>query len=224
MRVFALALLAIATAGCPEDPPDGTGGAGGGGGPPNTCTVGFLGDENAEPELEAFFFGADEADHPITDASVLDLIEPPQGGRIIFVGARARNVDGCGVVLTASLRDPTTNQIRFDTRSANLIVEDDGWGTVKPTDLSVYSNIPACQNSWSAQTLYEDGYRLEVKLVDSAGRVAEKSFDVHAQCTELSQARPSGPDVLDECLCICREGYQIGDTCEEGGGGAGGGA
>lgn len=212
-----LILLACTLAACPDDPPDGTGGSGGEG---PSCTVGFLGDQAQSPELEVFFYGADEADHPVADGAVLDMIEPPQGGRVIYVGARARNVDGCSVLLTATLRDPTTNQIRFDTRTANLQDEGDGWGSVQPGVLAAYSNIPACQNSWSAQTLYEDGYLLEVKLEDSGGRVAEASFDVRAQCTELSQARPSGPDVLDECLCICREGYQIGDTCD-GGGGAG---
>ena len=220
-RSLAVLVLLATTTACPDDPPDGTGGSGGEG--PSPCNVGFLGDDTLAPELEVFFYGADELDHPVSDQTVLDMIEPPQGGRVIYVGARAKNVDGCGVLLTGTLRDPTTNQIRFDTRTANLLDEGDGWGSVQPGVLAAYSNIPACQNSWSEQTLYEDPYRLEVKLQDAGGRVAEASFDVRAQCTELSQARPSGPDVFDECTCICRAGYELGDTCEGGGGQGGGG-
>lgn len=142
---------------------------------------------------------------------------------MLYIGARARNIDSCNVLLTGTLRDPTSNQIRFDGRSVSLVPDSDGWGSIRRGDFSVYANVPACQNSWSALSVHEDTYQLEVRLTDPGGRVAETSFDVRPECSEYSQARPSGPEVFDECLCICRAGYTIGDTCEGGAGGSGSG-
>ena len=122
---------------------------------------------------------------------------------------------------SSSLRDPTNNQVRFDARTANLVIDGD-WGTTRPGEFSVYANIPSSHNQWSDLSLFEDEYILEVRVKDREDRVAEASYTVRPQCTELSQARPPGPDVLAECLCICRAGYMIGDTCQ-GEGGAGGG-
>jgi hypothetical protein len=210
----AAAVSATLGGGCPDD--DGTGGEG-----PLPCDAGFLGDESADPVLEAFFWGEDDADHAVTEGAVLDLIEPPQGGKVAFIGVRARNVFACRALLSGTLRDPTNNQVRFDTRTVNLDPEADGQGRVAVGDLSLYANVPICQNSWSDQTVYDGDYSLEVKLTDEQGRVAEATYPVRLRCTEKSQARESGPEVLEECLCICREDYMLGDTCE---GGAGGGS
>lgn len=165
--------------------------------------------------IEAFYWGAEDADHQLADGSVLDIIEPPQGGRVVFVGARVRNVDGCAALLTATLRDPNDNQVRFDTRSVNLEDEGDGFGRVHAGDLSVYANIPVCPNLWSGQSLYEGDYRLELKLTDRAGREATTSYTVQAQCTGKSQASPGDPTVLQYCECLCKAGYVLGEDCSE---------
>ncbi len=205
------------------------GGGGFGGEAPTPCAFGFIGDPALEPEIEVFAFGADGQDHPVSADGILDLIEPPQGGRVIFVGARARNIDGCGPLLTGALRDPTTDQLRFDTRSVNLAPDEDGWGSVARGDLSVYSNIPACANSWADQDIFGGTFDLEVKIVDRDGRKAETVISVSTQCTDVSQAE-TPPDVtLAGCLCTCKQGYITGESCDGGGGsggagGAGGGS
>lgn len=219
-------LSAALGAGCPDDGQSSGGGgagAGGAGGSPIVCPVGFIGDPAKEPEIEAFYWGADEADHAIADGAVIDIIEPPQGGRVIFIGARARNLDGCAATLTGSFRDLTNNQVRFDTRNVNLEETSDGWGTVHLGDLSVYANVAVCQNSWSDQTIYDGSFELEVKLEDRGGLSASASFEAAATCTDKSLGGNTGPTALEQCLCICKAGYMLGDTCEGGGGGGAGG-
>jgi hypothetical protein len=223
-RRSAVVALALAIAACSDSGP--AGGSGAGGSPAPVCAFPFIGDEAAEPEIELFVHGADGADHPVSDGAVLDIIEPPQGGRVIFVGARARNVSGCGLLLTGAIRDPNTQQVRFDTRTVNLEPDAEGWGSVELGNLSVYANIPVCANKWTEQDIFGGDFTLEMKLVDPDGKTVEKIVPVTAACTSVSQAE-TPPDVtLAGCYCTCKGGYVTGETCEGGGnaGGAGGGS
>ena len=215
-----LIALALSIAACSDSGP--TGGSGAGGSPAPVCENPFIGDESAAPEIELFVYGADGENHPIADGAVLDIIEPPQGGRVIFVGARARNVPGCGLLLTGALRDPSTMQVRFDTRTVNLTPDDEGWGTVELGNLSVYANIPVCSNKWSDQDIFGGDFTLEVKLVDADDNKVEKTVPVTAACTSVSQAETPPDATLAGCYCICKGGYITGESCE-GGGNAGGG-
>jgi len=217
-----LALIASASA-CGDS---GTGGGGAGGSPPAACEFPFIGDETAPPEIEIFAYGADGADYPISDGTVLDIIEPPQGGRVIFVGARARNLPGCGLLLTGALRDPTSQQVRFDTRTVNLKPDSEGWGSVELGNLSVYANIPVCSNKWSDQDIFGGDFSLEVKLKDKQGGEVEKIVNVTTACTAVSQAETPPEATLAGCFCICKAGYVTGESCEggRGAGGAGGGS
>src|SRR6185437_13326487 len=72
------------------------------------CAAGYLGDRAAPPRMELRQLLADGGDVPIKDGDDLDVLFPPQGGRVAFVGVRATNVDGCGIQVTGVLRDPTT--------------------------------------------------------------------------------------------------------------------
>lgn len=220
----ALIASALSITACSDSGPAGGGGAGGA--PAPVCEHPFIGDEAAAPEIELFVYGADGEDHPITDGSVLDIIEPPQGGRVIFVGARARNVPGCGLLLTGALRDPGTQQVRFDTRTVNLKPDADGWGSVELGNLSVYANIPVCSNKWAEQDIFGGDFSLEVKLVDKDGNEVEKTVPVSAACTSVSQAETPPDATLDGCYCLCKAGYITGETCEGGAnaGGSGGGS
>lgn len=220
----ALLALGLAITACSDSGPAGGGGAGGA--PAPVCEHPFIGDESAEPEIELFVYGADGEDHPVGDGAVLDIIEPPQGGQVIFVGARARNVPGCGLLLTGALRDPGTMQVRFDTRTVNLMPDADGWGTVQLGNLSLYANIPVCSNKWAEQDIFGGDFSLEVKLVDKDGNKVEKIVPVSAACTSVSQAETPPDATLDGCYCLCKAGYITGETCEGGGnaGGSGGGS
>lgn len=174
-------------------------------GPDTSCSLGFLGDPTLDPEIELISRGAEGVSAPITDGSPVALIFPPQGGRVIFAGVRATNVSACGVTLGGSLRDPQNGKICFDERTVNLRPLDDGWGGSVDSDISTFSNIPVCPNQWSISNAFGSEYDLTVKLRDKEGRMVEKTVRVIPACSE--------PENEAQCLCICKQGYILGEMC-----------
>ena len=186
--------------------------------PQPECAAGFLGDPVKSPEIELRAIRADETDAPLKEGDDVALIFPPQGGRVVFVGVRATNVNGCGVQLSGAVTDPQTKQVRIDARTVNLNATGDGWGTSGVAMQSVsaaianYSNIPLCPNQWSATDVFDHVYELEVTLKDRERRSVTKAIHVTPRCAE--------PTNLDECLCICKVGYVLGEACGATDGGA----
>jgi hypothetical protein len=142
---------------------------------------------------------------PLKEGDMVTLAFPPQGGRVIFAGVRATNLDACGVELGGAVRDETTMEVRLDTRTVNLLPSGDGWGSSDPSDVSTFSNIPVCPNEWSKTNIYGTQYRLELTITDRSGRTASQSLDVTPECSEPANAT--------ECLCICKGGYVLGESC-----------
>ena len=131
----------------------------------------------------------------LSDGDSVPLILPPQGGRVIFVGVRATNVDGCGLQLTGALRDLATQQVRVDSRTVNLIDTGDGYGvsgtpsTAVSTAISDFSNIPVCPNEWSSTNVYGTAYGLEVTIKDREGRTLTKKIQVTPECGQPDNLR-----------------------------------
>jgi hypothetical protein len=180
------------------------------------CSTGFLGNASAPPQFQVLVLNADLSAMTVQDGGAVPLVKPPQGGRAIFVGVRATNVDGCGLMLGGALRDPTTRQVRPDSRTVNLIAEGDGWGVSggvsgAPAEIANFSNILACANQWSKTNVDGSPYDLEVSIQDRKGRTARQVLTVTPYCGE--------PANLAECVCICKAGYMQGETCDAGSGG-----
>jgi len=180
------------------------------------CPVGFLGDAAAGPELEVQVFLADDTIATVRDGDSVPMLLPPQGGRVIFAGVRATNVDACALQLRGALRDPGTSAVMFDMRTINLTPTGDGWGASATSTTSIseaiasFSNIPTCPNNWSSTDVYGNAYALEVTIVDRGKRELTKTVQVTPECGQ--------PENLAECLCICKAGYITGQACSDGGG------
>ena len=249
-RVFALSLaLTPALAACPSTSSQPVADSGPADAPldaPPACGTGFIGDPSKPGELEIHALTADAKDVPLNDKGDLSILFPPQGGRVVFVGARARNIDSCAVQLTGSLRDPTSKQVMLDSRTVNLTPGADGWGTTSsagdltPTfavdaggvrgeteggvggearggvldgnsaQLASYSNVPVCPNQWSGMDLFDREYELTVTMQDHAGHMATKTIHVTPRCNEVGR--------VAECLCLCKFGYKLGESCARDGG------
>ncbi len=209
-------LCALSLTACPDDTDDGTSSSSSttSSSSGTSCELAYLGDASKDVEVELFFFGADELNHPVTQGTTVDLILPPQGGRVVFVGVRATNLDPCAATLTGAMRDPATNQVRFDTRTINLAPTGDGYGVSATAELSSYANVPLCHNTWLATDVFGSDFTLEVTLTDRDGKTVTKTTTVRPECSE--------PEFESECLCICKGGYVLGEPCD-GAGGAGGG-
>jgi hypothetical protein len=180
------------------------------------CATGFLGSASAAPSLEILAVQPDDSVAALADGGALALMLPPQGGRVVFVGARATNVDGCGLQLTGALRDETSRQVRVDSRTINLIATGGGWGAsgvgVLAGNISSFSNIAACPNQWSTTDVFGHDYLLEVSIEDRGGRTAARSIHVTPYCGEPASAA--------ECACVCSAGYVLGQDCPLPDGGA----
>jgi hypothetical protein len=207
---LALALASFALAAC-SGPHD----EGGDAGP--DAPVELLGDATAPPDFDFLVLQADNTVTPVSDGGTVPIVTPPQGGRVVFVGVRATNIDGFGLQLTGALRDLKTQQVQFDSRTVNLIATGDGWGVSgtanEPVAAAIanFSNIAVCPNEWSSTDIYGHEYGLEVTIQDKERRPAlTKTIRVTPQCAE--------PMALGECLCICKAGYVLGQPCDDAGG------
>ncbi|MCC6557575.1 MAG: hypothetical protein IT372_31875 [Polyangiaceae bacterium] len=196
LRLAAACLAASALAGCPDDPEPTP--------PPDACPL-FLGDPELDLEVEILVRGASSLVAQVADGDTVDIIKPPQGGRVIFAGVRATNVCATGARLRGSLRDGPAGQLMLDGRTVNLEPQDDGWGTSVDTDISTFSNVPVCPNGWSTRDIYDQDYLLTVTLTDRDERTGSKTVTVRPVCGEA--------EVVDECLCICKAGYVLGEAC-----------
>jgi hypothetical protein len=181
---------------------------------PTGCTYGPLGDPTQPAQVQVIALGPDMTAVPIEDGDPVALAFPPQGGRVIFAGVRATNVDPCAVQLEGVVRDETTHQVRLDSRTINLKPSGDGWGESDPTDISTFANIPVCPNEWSKTNLYGTEYELAITLTERSGRMETQSLKVIPACSD--------PATAAVCLCICQGGYVLGQSCAADGGVDGG--
>jgi hypothetical protein len=190
-------------------------GCSGGGGLPDHGAIEYLGVEGGTPDFDLLILQADDTIVPLVDGATVPMLLPPQGGRVIFVGVRATNVDGHELQLTGALRDLTTQQVRVDSRTVNLVDTHDGYGVSAAPGASVSSaianlaNVSVCPNQWSSTNLYGNAYGLEVTILDREGRTVTKKIQVTPECGE--------PNSLEECLCICKAGYMLGQQCSDAG-------
>ncbi len=201
--LFAFAGLAFSLTGCPnettEPPTDG--------GPdsPLGCKLAYVGDENADMVLEVVTLDPDYKAQPFADGGDASILMPPQGGRVIFVGVRAKNLDPCAVKLAGAVRDPANMNTRLDTRTINLDLAADGWGESDETDISSFSNVPVCSNTWASTDVFDQTFKLIVSVTDRKGKKGSATLDVVPRCDEEGQTA--------ECLCICKLGYVTGQSC-----------
>jgi hypothetical protein len=144
----------------------------------------------------------------VTEGGVVTLEEAPQGGYVIFAGARASNLDGCAVELEASLRDVCSGRVvSIEGRPVDLAVGADGVGAPKdPAELTNYANLSVCPNAALGRDAFGQPYLLELRITDAEGRTAQTSVHVTPVCAE-----PSSP-----CVCECRPSGA--GTCSLGGG------
>lgn len=190
LRSFALAftvILGLLGAGCPQ----------------KDC---FVGNPSLPPELVIV--------HRSVDGKIertegdLPMIEPPQGGEVAFVGPRVRNIDGCGVVLTASLRDECNNGIiGLEEKMVTLARTPDGWlEPAHPIDISNFSNLPTCPASAAERRIDGEPYLLKVRTEDQKGRMAEATMRVTPFCAESM--------IAERCRCRCVAHPELGGVCQ----------
>lgn len=190
-------LLLLALAGCSNGPDAHDAGQSG-------C---FTGNATTAPEL--VIVHQDVAHHLVVTErdGIVPLIQPPQGGKVAFIGALARNLDGCPIDITAALIDDCTNEtLAVERRTILMKPNADGWlEPDQPMEISSYSNLPICPNAGARRELEGEHYKISVSLKDRAGRRVEAMVRVKTECAEAEHR--------DVCLCECDRDYVLGMSC-----------
>lgn len=180
---------------------------------PGTCTAPYAGDAAAPIALEAFFIGTDHQNHPLADCGAIDIVQPPQGGKVLFVGLRATNLDPCSPSITVGLRDPQGGGLLgAEMRTVNLapIAGRAGWVETEADGDAVFgyrnlANVPVCPNV-NARDIQEQVQALELQVTDRAGKQGSAELRVVPRCDQAdAQSRA-------ECNCTCEAGYRV-DKC-----------
>lgn len=207
--LLASAAAAVLLTGCPNDPVDPPEDAGS---DASSCGFDYVGDPDADVELEIVTLDPEYKAHPLANGGDASILVPPQGGRVIFVGVRAKNLDPCAVKVSGAVRDPATMATRLDQRTINLEPTADGWAASDETDISTFSNVPVCSNSWASTDVYDQTFKVIVSVKDRSGKSGTATLDLVPRCDEVKVV--DGQDIQKDCLCICKLGYVTGQSCD----------
>ncbi|WP_437334048.1 hypothetical protein [Sorangium sp. So ce394] len=170
------------------------------------CKLGTLGEEGAPIQIDVIALDSSGVSRPVSDGDAVDIVMPPQGGRVLFLGVRATNLGACGVQLSGALRDPGSGRVMSESRTVNLKPTGDGWGASVDVDISTFANVGVCPNNWSSRDIFDQDYEIVVQVKDREGRTASHTTQVRPACNE--------PELEVECRCICKHGYILGEACE----------
>lgn len=142
---------------------------------------------------------------PVSDGTEILMEPPPQGGFVMYIGARARNVDACGIELTGTLRDPDTLALLGrDGRNTDFVKTPDGWAQSDARDNSNEANVNACP-AVVGKDRPGGEFLMEMTVIDREKRTATVSHRVKLACDPALD-----PAYAAECACECLAGYTPG--------------
>lgn len=191
-RLLVAALLLTAACSSNPDPP------------PLSCPIG---DMSKDIELEIIHRKVGGGVATTMADGEVPLILPPQGGKVMLVGVRARNVDGCPLTVTSSLRDQCTGELIALEKRPVLLELVNGWGEPQqPNELNNYSNLPACPRQGLRRQVNDEPYELELIVEDKTGRKASKKLMIVPTCAE--------PVNEMQCRCECTTDYATAPSCD----------
>lgn len=168
--------------------------------PPMACPIGDL---SQPPELVIMHVdptGTLVESQPGADAQIGI---PPQGGRALTFGARVKNLDGCGVVVTAWMRGPCAPAIlKLDNRTLSYPLREgpDGWAQ---TATDQYTLLQTCPATNLDRDVFDNAFRFTLAVEDRDGRRVEREVDLVPRC--------AADDA--ECRCECDASYALGQAC-----------
>ena len=140
----------------------------------------------------------------LADGDALGLAVPGQGGYVLYAGVRARNLQACGVTMSAQLVDGTTGQslTGLDQRQSDLTTPSgDYFLPANDELLFALPNIPACPDPLG-KGVQGKSIVLQVTVTDRTRfKAATVRVNVVPTCPQSLQAN---------CQCVCGPNYQAG--------------
>jgi len=163
-----------------------------------------IGDPIAPAEIELVYRAVDGTVASLIEGGEVPLILPPQGGKVILVGVRARNIT-CQTQINAGIFDRCASPeliIGREGRPIELVEASSGFGEpIAPDTLQNYANIPVCPTFVSSRDGEGQDYRLEVRLTEAKrlGEASARSHVVNATIIPVC----GEPEILEDCRCEC---------------------
>ena len=177
----------------------------------------FIGDPNADAEIELVARAVDGGGLvDLHDGDDVPLIMPPQGGKVILVGVRAKNVS-CTLQLNVGLFDlcqvdddaPQGRVIGREGRPVVLREDADGFGVPDDADaMQNYANVPVCPSFASTRDGDGQPYGLEVR-VSELQRDGETAPRTHVVTLAVTPVCAAGDD---DCRCECDADFVMSQT------------
>lgn len=189
-------------------------GAGGGSGNAGTGSAVGGGASGASSDAltivyPAEFVGPDIPLAPLASGSEVHLVVPPQGGHVLFIGARFKNVRGDTVRLHTRLKDPEDGAVATEESRSVSVLPVPGDSSLSETDnssLTQVSNITACPD-YGPRAMVGLPYILELtvtELMVPSPREATVTMLVTPACPQGGD-----PDAAF-CACECAGSYTLG--------------
>jgi hypothetical protein len=141
----------------------------------------------------------------IADGDTIDLVRPPQGGYVLFIGASLVGAREPFVKMTATLRD-ASGVVATDARNI-AVAASPGDPTVSIPDLRSYVNVPNVTMCPSASATDRDGvpFMLDVSVTEPMSqRQGTRTLTVTPACRMADTAARAN------CVCLCQGGFVLG--------------
>ncbi len=143
----------------------------------------------------------------LADGGDVDLILPPQGGKALMIGVRAKNVT-CNLLFSGGMKDSCQDPARFVATEGRAVVvaddDGDGFGTpVNPDELTNYLNLDSCPSVASSRDIDSETFDFELRVTEQP-RTGESETRTHViDTTIVPKCFEDDPD----CLCECDADY-----------------
>ena len=151
--------------------------------------------------------GYDAAAMTLTDlvsGGPIDLVFPPQGGFVLFVGARVHGLDDGNVEMRARILDPGSQAVIAENKRVGTLQHDGADANGWIPDLRSFQNVPnvtMCPST-SSSDLFDVPLTLDFTVTElSSQRTGTATLTVVPSCRQTDARQ------LALCQCECAAGW-----------------
>jgi len=175
------------------------------------CAEKFDGPPEIEPAELVFSAGGEPMLRPIRDGDTVQLLQPVQGGYVLYVGALGRHWSTTTTSLLGELRRSQAPDGTPLAEPGGVMYSDERSVKVEPfvslsstqrsmPDPNEVANIPGCPNPLDVDVV-DNPLFLVLTYKDATGRSVQAVRSVVPRCTQSDAMERSN------CICQCLAGY-----------------
>jgi hypothetical protein len=132
----------------------------------------------------------------------VDLVRPPQGGYVVFIGTRVMGLESGLVSLDATIGDG--GGAGEDHRTVMLVTAGDGSFMPDLRGIAGVANVAMCPSTASSDR-YGHPFTLDLTVTElETRRMGEGKLTVQPVCRQADATK------LSDCQCVCQAGFVLG--------------